>query len=57
MVTPGHHIKEKILKLFNENPDMPIYKLGFLNNWKQQPIWIDNGVNNNNSGCLTLGLF
>lgn len=38
-VTPGHHIRDKILELFNNNPNVPIYKLGFLNNWNNQPIW------------------
>lgn len=38
-VTPGHQIKTKILDLFNTNPNIPIYKLGFLNNWKDEPIW------------------
>ena len=32
-------VKEKILDLFQNNPDVPIYKLGFLNNWNQQPVW------------------
>lgn len=39
-VTPNHHIKSKILELFENNPQMPIYKLGFLNNWEEHPIWI-----------------
>ena len=38
-VTPGHHIKDKLLELFNNHPDVPIYKLGFLNNWNNQSIW------------------
>ncbi len=38
-VTPGHHIKDKILELLNNHPDVPIYKLGFLNNWNNQSIW------------------
>ena len=38
-VTPGHQIKTKILDLFNSNPSIPIYKLGFLNNWKNEPLW------------------
>jgi abortive infection bacteriophage resistance protein len=38
-VTPSHHIKSKILELFENDPKMPIYKLGFLNNWKEHPIW------------------
>ena len=35
----NHSIKSKLLKLFKENPSIPIYKLGFLNNWDKQPIW------------------
>ena len=38
-VTPNHRIKSKIIKLINDNPDVPIYKLGFLNNWNNQPLW------------------
>ena len=39
MVTPGHQIKSKILDLFKTNPTVPIYKLGFLNNWQNEPLW------------------
>ncbi|PWS27881.1 CAAX protease [Pedobacter yonginense] len=38
-VTPGHQIKNKILELFDNNPEIPIYKLGFFNEWDYQPIW------------------
>lgn len=38
-VTPGHQIKAKIVNLFNSNPNIPIYKLGFLNNWDKEPLW------------------
>ncbi|WP_289058689.1 Abi family protein [uncultured Flavobacterium sp.] len=38
-VTPGHQIKSKILTLFNSNPNIQIYKLGFLNNWRNEPLW------------------
>jgi abortive infection bacteriophage resistance protein len=38
-VTPGHHIKSKILDLFSNDPAIPVHKLGFLNNWNQQPVW------------------
>jgi len=38
-VTPGHQIKAKIQTLFNNNPNIPIYKLGFFNNWTNEPIW------------------
>ncbi|MEO7176101.1 MAG: Abi family protein [Saprospiraceae bacterium] len=39
-VTPNHQIKNKILNLFENNPNIPIYKLGFLNNWRNQELWI-----------------
>ncbi len=38
-VTPNHQIKTKIVDLINTNPNVPIYKLGFLNNWNQQAVW------------------
>lgn len=31
--------KEQILRLFSNYPDIPIYKLGFLNSWETQPVW------------------
>ncbi len=37
--TPNHQIKAKLLELFNNKPNIPIYKLGFLNNWAEEPIW------------------
>jgi abortive infection bacteriophage resistance protein len=39
MVTPEHQIKNNILDLFDTNPTIPIYKLGFLNNWQKEPLW------------------
>jgi abortive infection bacteriophage resistance protein len=38
-VSPGHQIKNKLLHLFNSNPQIPIYKMGFLNNWNQNNLW------------------
>ncbi|MEZ4890046.1 MAG: Abi family protein [Crocinitomicaceae bacterium] len=38
-VTPGHQIKSKILELFENNPTIPIYKMGFLNNWSKEQLW------------------
>lgn len=38
-VTPNHQIKSKIITLFANNPNIPIYKLGFLNNWQNQGLW------------------
>jgi abortive infection bacteriophage resistance protein len=37
--TPNHQIKTKLLKLFQNNPNIPIYKLGFLNNWEKESVW------------------
>ena len=38
-VTPGHLVRVKILELIQNNPTLPIYKLGFLNQWEKQPLW------------------
>jgi hypothetical protein len=39
IVFPGNGVKDKILELIRNNPNVPVYKLGFLNNWNQQPVW------------------
>jgi abortive infection bacteriophage resistance protein len=38
-IAPGHPLKTELLDLFRNNPNIPIYKLGFLNNWDSEPIW------------------
>jgi len=38
-VTPNHQIKTKILDLINNNPTITVYKMGFLNNWRQHDLW------------------
>jgi len=38
-VTPKNQIKTKILELIKANPKIPVYKLGFLNNWEKEPLW------------------
>ena len=38
-ITPRNHIKTKTLELIKANPKIPIYKLGFLNNWEKEPLW------------------
>lgn len=38
-VTPGHHIILKIKKLLEDDTSIPIHKLGFLNDWNNQPLW------------------
>ncbi len=39
VINPSHQIKLKLIELFTSNPNIPIYKLGFLNDWKAEPIW------------------
>ncbi|WP_215222679.1 hypothetical protein [Echinicola shivajiensis] len=38
-ISPGHHIKSELFELFERFPQVPLYKMGFPKNWKQQPIW------------------
>ena len=38
-INAGETYKKKIISLIEENPDIPIYKIGFPNNWNQEPIW------------------
>jgi len=38
-ISPGHQIKTMIRTLIDANPAIPVYKLGFLNQWKNEPIW------------------
>lgn len=38
-INPSNEIKKKLLSLFNSNPDIPIYKMGFFNNWQREPLW------------------
>ena len=39
IVDPNNEIKTKVLNLLHQNPNMPIYKIGFFNNWQNEPIW------------------
>lgn len=39
MVYPDNIFKQKLFDLFAKYPQMPIYKLGFSNQWKQENIW------------------
>lgn len=38
-INPDHTVKKKILDLINDNSDLQIYKLGFFNNWQNEPLW------------------
>jgi abortive infection bacteriophage resistance protein len=32
-------IKQKIISLIDSFPNVPIYKYGFMNQWKNEPLW------------------
>ncbi len=38
-ISPGHHIKQEILALFEKFSHVPLYKMGFPKEWEVQPIW------------------
>jgi len=38
-INPNNEIKNKLLALFKDNPNIPIYKMGFFNNWQSEPLW------------------
>jgi abortive infection bacteriophage resistance protein len=38
-INPHNEIKNKLLALFNNNPNIPISKLGFFNGWQNEPLW------------------
>jgi abortive infection bacteriophage resistance protein len=42
-VAPNHQIKNNLFDLFSNYPNIPIYKLGFLNNWQNQELWKSHG--------------
>ena len=37
-INPNNEIKDKLLALFKSNPNIPIYKMGFFNNWQNEPL-------------------
>ncbi|MBV5343632.1 Abi family protein, partial [bacterium] len=38
-IDANNEIKSKLLTLFQQNPNIPIFKIGFFNNWQNEPIW------------------
>ena len=38
-VTPVHQLKTKIKELFAQNESIPLYKIGFMNDWEKEPLW------------------
>jgi abortive infection bacteriophage resistance protein len=35
----SNDVKQKIINLINNYPNVPIYKYGFFNNWHTEPLW------------------
>jgi len=35
----SRNIKSKIVNLVNSYPNIPVYKLGFFNQWQNEPLW------------------
>ena len=38
-INPNNEIKNKLLLLFKNNPNVPVYKMGFFNNRQNEPLW------------------
>lgn len=38
-VYPENHIKDKLLALIDNCPNIPYYKYGFVGDWRKEPIW------------------
>jgi abortive infection bacteriophage resistance protein len=41
IISPGHHLKENFYQLLRKFPNIPLKKMGFPENWKNEPIWKD----------------
>ena len=39
-ISPGNHLKQELLNLFGQFPNVPLNRMGFPANWRQEPIWI-----------------
>lgn len=39
-VSPGHTIKDKIIRLMKSDPTIPIHSLGFTEGWEEQELWM-----------------
>lgn len=39
-ISPGHHIKPELFSLFDKFNAIPLSKMGFPRDWKNQPVWI-----------------
>ncbi len=39
-ISPGNHLKQELISLFVQFPNTQLNKMGFPQNWQQEPIWI-----------------
>jgi len=39
IISPDHTLKKQLFDLFNKYPNIPLYKIGFPDNWKNEPLW------------------
>ena len=39
-ISPGNHLKQELLALFNQFPNTQLSKMGFPANWQNEPVWI-----------------
>lgn len=40
IINPQHSVREELLDLFKEYSDIEIYKLGFVNSWYKEQVWL-----------------
>ncbi|MDY3526026.1 Abi family protein [Riemerella anatipestifer] len=40
IMNPQHSVREELLDLFKEYSDIEIYKLGFVNSWYKEQVWL-----------------
>lgn len=38
-ISPGHNIKSELIELFNKFPKIPLGRMGFPKDWKNEPVW------------------
>ncbi len=41
IISPNHHWKKRLLKLFEEHPIVTPQAMGFPENWQKRPIWVN----------------
>lgn len=40
LISPGNHLKQELITLFNQFPNTQLSKMGFPANWQNEPVWI-----------------